>query len=319
MNVLNSISLNQDLNSINYQVCVSDNHSNDNTRDVVRMFEGKLNLSYRKNESNIGMAKNIISSVEMAKGEFIWMIGDDDLLLPKAIKKVNELLVNFPRIDFFYINSFNLEMNYIDSFPQPFDLINLPENMTRFSNYTKTGEVAFIDLINPKVSFDFLGGIFLSVFRREKWIKNTNVLNQDALDDNRQFSHLDNTFPHMKIFAYSFMGSDAYFQSQPLSVNLSGAREWDLKYPLVQNIRIPEGLREYRKNGLSYLKYIKAKNSILSNFIPDITKMYITRENSGYEYIKIIKILFNNCFYPNLYLSILFWSVRRIKSKMNRI
>ena len=39
------------------------------------------------------MGKNIISAVSMAKGEFIWVIGNDDLLLPNTLKKLNKITV----------------------------------------------------------------------------------------------------------------------------------------------------------------------------------------------------------------------------------
>ena len=48
------------------------------------------------------MGKNIISAVSMAKGEFIWVIGNDDLLLPNTLKKLNKIILKNYSLDFFY-------------------------------------------------------------------------------------------------------------------------------------------------------------------------------------------------------------------------
>ena len=98
----------------------------------------------------------------------------------------------------------------------------------------------FLDLINPDVSFDFLGGIFLSVFSKRNWNQYTNVLDENAINDTRVWSHFDNTFPQIKICAHAFRASTAFFHSTPLIVSLFGSatREWAPMYPLVRSVRL---------------------------------------------------------------------------------
>ena len=43
----------------------------------------------------------------------------------------------------------------------------------------------FWDVIDPKVSWDFLIGIFLSVFKREQWLKYLNVLDTKQIEDTK--------------------------------------------------------------------------------------------------------------------------------------
>ncbi len=250
----------------------------------------------------------------MAVGEFVWLIGDDDLLLPYTLDTLKILFEKNKRVDFFYINSFLLDTNYILSFPQPFEISNLPNNMKKFSSHEKSQELNFFELINPKVSFDFLGGMFLSIFKRKMWSENVNILNNEAINDTRVFSHFDNTFPHVKIFSKAFANSKAYFQLEPLSVCLSGAREWAQMNPLVSSIRLVEALHEYRKNGLNYFQYIYCKNKALSNFIPHLLKMLLNKENSGYNYIILRKHIINNMIYPNFYLSVIYYLNKKLKN-----
>lgn len=319
INCLESISLNKNVLMIDYEICISDNCSTDNTEEIVQSFEKKIPINYHRNSSNIGRVKNYLNVVNIANGDFIWLIGDDDLLLPSAIHKLNEIILKNKNIEFFYINSYCLESDYLTSFKSPFNTKNLPNNMTPFSSWTGDGRMQFIDLVNPKISFDFLGGMFLAVFKREGWINNVNILNINAICDEGEFSHYDNTFPHVKIFAKAFSQSKAYFQSAPLTVNLSGAREWSSLSPLVNSVRLIESLKEFRLNGLSYSKYFLYKNFALNNFVPDLLKILFYKGNTGIQYINPVKLILFNCIYPNFYLSIVYFFFRKIKKKFIKI
>ncbi len=301
-NCLNSIILNTNYSKKDVQICVSDNCSTDETEDVVRHAQEKIDIVYNKNNKNLGLSGNFINVVNMADGEYVWIIGDDDLLLPTALEEIVKITNQNRDSDYFYINSFHLEAEYVLSRPQPFDTANIPGSMKKFSSWKVDGKTNFLDLVNPKISFDFLGGMFLSVFRRSMWIKNVNKLNFQAVHDGVVFSHFDNTFPHVKIFANAFSDSRAYFYSTPLSVCLSGAREWAPMYPFIRSVRLVEALDEYRRNGLPYWRYLIYKNYALRNFIPDMLYTFVYREESGYQYVKPLNLL-SNILYPEFYLS----------------
>ena len=313
-NCLNSIILNKKLNSKEFEICVLDNCSNDETKEVVDKAKEKININYKKNQTNIGRVKNYLQVVEMAKGDFVWLIGDDDLLMTNAVSEVIKLIQNFSdKVDFFYINSFILESKYIFAQPQPFNTNYLPDDMKTFSKNTISGEIQFIDLISPRISFDFLGGMYLAVFKREKWLMNTACLNSYERNDTKIFSYFGNTFPHLKVFANAFAESRAYFYAQALSVTLSGEREWAPMYPLVRSIRLIEALDEFKKNGLSTINYIYCKNYALRYFAQDIIKMFLYKKISGFEYINFRKHILKNILYPNLHLSFFYFFLRKIK------
>lgn len=312
-NCLHSIRLNNNISNVDFEVCVSDNCSDDNTEDIVIAAQKDIPIVYCRNSSNIGRVKNYLNVVEMAKGDFVWMIGDDDLLLPNALHELNKLISTYENVDFFYINSFCQKTEYVMEFPQPFDTRNLPNYMPLFSSWGKSKEMHFMELINPKISFDFLGGMYLAVFKRKNWIQNTDALDAKAILDIKTFSHFDNTFPHLKIFSKAFSKSKAYFHSQPLSVNLSGVRDWSPLSPLVNSIRLIEALDEYRINGLPVFKYIMCKNYALRRFIPDLLKMMLYKGQTGIEFINPVKVILLNCLYPNFYLSIFYFFIEKIQ------
>ncbi len=322
-NCLDSIIHNKTFLNQNIEVCVSDNCSQDETKDVVAEAKKKIDINYNRNKNNLGIPKNFIKVVDMAKGEFIWLIGDDDLLMPDALYSLNTLIDNNKGIDFFYVNSYHLSSEYVFSYDQPFNIKDLPEKMEKFSNWSGSGPMPFLDLVNPKISFDFLGGMFLSVFRRKNWCEHITALDNDALNDSRTFSHFDNTFPHVKIFSKAFSNSMAYYNKTPLNICLYGAREWEPMYNFIKSVRLIEALDNYRENGLSLLKYIYCKNFALRSFIPNLIYMYLNKETSGYKFVNPVKLIARNCVYPNFYFSIIYFMFRRlnkiIKSLANKL
>ncbi len=317
-NCLHSIILNKSRSAIDFEVCVSDNCSTDDTEEVVRGAQASIDIKYQKNPANLGVPGNFLNVVEMADGEFVWLLGDDDLLMPYALKELDGLLRKHPGVDFFYVNSYNLASQYVQSFPQPFDTADLPKNLEPFSSWTNNGELNFFDLIDPKISFDFLGGMYLSVFRRENWKRSTNALDEFAIKDARIFSHFDNTFPHLKIYSQAFAGSRAYFNTKPLCVSLSGVREWVSMWHLVSSVRLVEALEEYRRNGLPFLQYLRCKNFALQSFIPAMVWMFIHRKESGFAYINPLKLVLANCLYPNFYLSFFYYLFRQMKKRYEK-
>ena len=90
------------------------------------------------------------------------------------------------------------------------------------------------------------------------WIRENGIngiYDKKKLNDKRIYSTFENTCPHITIFANSFFNSKCYIKSQPLSVNLSGEREWVDLYSFIELVRIPETLDFYFKSGLSFKKY----------------------------------------------------------------
>tara|TARA_B100000965_G_scaffold28469_1_gene21083 strand:- start:645 stop:1685 length:1041 start_codon:yes stop_codon:yes gene_type:complete len=320
INCLESLYANEKKYLDQITVCISDNCSTDNTKKVVSKYLDKLPIIYSKNKTNLGIPKNFLKVVSMSNAEYVWLVGDDDLFLENSIERVLNLISKNKDIDFFYVNSYHLDTEYVDSFSQPFDVKNIPKNMEKFSKWNFNGKIKFFDLIRPEVSFDFLGGMFLSVFRKSNWDDFRDVLDEKAIESKDTFSHFDNTFPHVKIFASAFSNSIAYFNSNPMNICLTGAREWAPMEPLVRNIRLIEALDAYKKNGLPTLQYFLCRNFALSNFIPGFIYMLLNKEISGYRYIEnpLKKIIFNMV-YPNFYLSVLRFIIRKLRLRLNKI
>jgi len=75
------------------EVVVSENASQDNTKEVVQKFQSKIsNLRYFRNNANIGPEKNMFRVIRKAKGKYILFVGDDDILMENALGEIKNAL-----------------------------------------------------------------------------------------------------------------------------------------------------------------------------------------------------------------------------------
>ena len=123
-NCLNSIILNTNYSKNDVQICVSNNCSTDETEAVVRHAQKKIDIVYKKNKKNLGIPGNFLNVINMADGEYAWLIGDDDLLMPNAFERLLKTIDQNNGVDFFYINSFHLTTEYVFEQQQPFNTKN---------------------------------------------------------------------------------------------------------------------------------------------------------------------------------------------------
>lgn len=312
-NCLNSIYISKKNFNLDFEICISDNNSGVKTERIINYFKKKLPIKFKRNKKNIGVGANIIEATSMAIGKFTWIIGNDDLLFPFTFKKIYEIIHRNQDKDFFYINSCHLDSKYVFSYKQPFDTYLIPQNLKTVSSVRINKSLDFIDLIDPDISFDYLLGMFLAIFNTKKFRENIDFLDNKSLKKKGTFSTFENTAPHVSVFAKAFIRSKAYFVGSPLSVNLYGKREWSHLWSLVEIIRIPEALEQYRKNGLIFYKYYLYKNRSLRNFFPCVLKIILNKSKYSISYNSIIFFIVKNLIYPNVYLSPLYFLLRKIK------
>ncbi len=70
-------------------IVVSDNASRDDTEQVVRGLASRHpRITYFRQPENRGFDPNYLKVIELARGEWVWVLGDDDWLEPRAIERV---------------------------------------------------------------------------------------------------------------------------------------------------------------------------------------------------------------------------------------
>lgn len=83
--------------SVRVEILVSDNHSNDGTRDFLNRetkIESKVNVSFKawSNSENIGARANVKKLITESSGEYLFFLTDDDIVFPSIFEKLDEFL-----------------------------------------------------------------------------------------------------------------------------------------------------------------------------------------------------------------------------------
>lgn len=84
------------------EIIVSDNCSPDATKDVILSYQSGLEFKYNRNVKNLGPDENYLYCFSHATGKYIWLVGDDDYLVPDNLHVVIETLKN-KEIGFLFI------------------------------------------------------------------------------------------------------------------------------------------------------------------------------------------------------------------------
>ncbi len=68
------------------ELCIADNASTDGTTEIVEGFRARLGaVRYFRWDANQGADRNYLKSVELATGDYCWILGSDDPIAPGAI------------------------------------------------------------------------------------------------------------------------------------------------------------------------------------------------------------------------------------------
>jgi len=90
------------IEGVEFLVC--DNASTDHTAEVVKPFLARPDFSYHRNAHNVGMLGNLRETTLVSRGKYVWILGDDDLLLPGAVEKVLGAIKSNDNVALVYLN-----------------------------------------------------------------------------------------------------------------------------------------------------------------------------------------------------------------------
>ena len=73
------------------ELLISDNASTDLTQDYIQSLNSKW-VQYHRNEENIGAGRNYFKCIQRATGDYVWLFGDDELIIQGGIRKLLQVL-----------------------------------------------------------------------------------------------------------------------------------------------------------------------------------------------------------------------------------
>lgn len=85
------------------ELIILDNHSEDDTENIVKKYLADKRIKYIKNEENIGLNKNWAKANEMANGKYVATLHADDFYYEGHLKKLIKLLEDNPSCSLAYV------------------------------------------------------------------------------------------------------------------------------------------------------------------------------------------------------------------------
>ena len=131
------------------EVVVLDNASPDETPQVVQQAQADFPhvfLRYVQRPENIGADANFCTAPAEAAGEFVYLLSDDDVLLPGAVAKLLELIRKHPGIDAIALNV----RAFVDD---PFHDLGKPPAYALPEDVLLTGRDAALSLLRMHLTF----------------------------------------------------------------------------------------------------------------------------------------------------------------------
>ena len=204
------------------EIIVGDNGSTDDTLERVRRFQklhANCQIRVLAHGKNLGHGRNILSVIGEAKGEYCWLLGDDDYIVKGAIQKLLGLFLTHPTVPHFLINYSRFDYRARAITAERMIGLNADiyfRNCNEFFFY-KAPEDSY---------FYFLGAntitMSVNIFKRETWQK---IL--EGPGNMEQF--IPSNMIHIFMLAkMNFLFPEIYFVGEPLVQYLSNNhRAWD--------------------------------------------------------------------------------------------
>ena len=292
------------------EICISDNASTDNTKQLIENFQNQYkNITYFRQSQNMGADYNYLKVVEIAHGKYCWFLSSDDAIINGAIKKILLEIEMNSQIDIFCVNNFCCDNNLRNPKIAKHSLRNINSDII-FNNYSYC----------MKKMADCFGYISVFVFNKIKW---------DLYAKRKKF--IGSAYSHTYIL-YSIMKNKGILKYivKPLILYRSGNDSFATPInPIKRTLLDIEGYHNIaidvfgkKSKEAKYIDKIVLSNTILLGFIYGILNDKIT---SKYRFI-LLKTLFRNynnyfiicfkfiplAFMPKLLVKIIRWIYKKL-------
>ncbi len=142
-------------------------------------------IRYNRMATNIGI-RNFFVVIDMAQGEYCWLIGSDDAVLPYSIGRIIEILTAIPELPGITVNKLNFDCQLTQLIGPDHDQA-LPE----YAEISRVLSEKSNILSNLFTSFFFISS---HIFKKKHW---DNIIDNYGVENLLKFEH----FPH--VFVYS--------------------------------------------------------------------------------------------------------------------
>lgn len=211
------------------EVLVVDNASPDDTPAVCAAFSHRPDFRFIRNRVNVGMLGNLAVTAQHARGDYVWILGDDDLTRDGAIDKVVDVLHRHPAVELVY-------MNYgYTSEAAPANVEDFPAFLNGFNVLQEAGpdELGTVASIAAKTE-NFYTAIYSHVYRRDHALR---AYCQDT--SGRTFATMRSCIPTSAYVLSEMASAPAYWIGEQMLVVNSNV-SWAAYGPMLDLEHLPE-------------------------------------------------------------------------------
>ncbi len=261
------------------ELVVCDNASSKSVGEIFSKYQNHKQISFYSNNANIGMLGNLPQTVSLARGDYVWLIGDDDIIHNGSLEKIiNIIQTKKPEL---------INLNYAHCAdpkpPKKEDLNQYLKSATKICNGSSSHEGLLKEL--SCYNENFYTAIYSFVAKRSyAW----RIYSQDT--SGQPFSSLQTCVPTTKYILSNMMEIKAYWESEPhITVNLNVS--WGQYAPLWILERIPEVYDLAELNGISTNKVDQWRRHTLNNSLTFLEVIYTSETPELYSQFNIIRFI----------------------------
>jgi glycosyltransferase involved in cell wall biosynthesis len=145
------------------EVVVCDNASTDATPDVVARFVGTPGFSSHRNPANLGMLGNLGATARASNGAYVWLMGDDDLVIDGAIEAVLNGLEQHPDVEMAYMNYAYTNFDKPEQLSDPDDILRTAKSIGYGGPNRRVAALREVAALNENL----FTAIYACAFRRD--------------------------------------------------------------------------------------------------------------------------------------------------------
>ena len=276
------------------ELIVSDNCSPDDTPQVVEEAQKWCPIRYNRNPENLGAARNGDKLVyELARGEFLWVIGDDDIVRPDGVVRIVNVLETHPDVDYVFVNTSPRLSAARHAFARPVTGADFPDLLPAKGKSLEDRAVdRWEDLVDPKVDEIFLGSLMCAVHRLSRMKQYRFELGPEK----EPFSMLEYSYPVSQ--AYTMVGRKAYYIGYPCTIAFWGDQKWMRYRPLLVLVRLQELLDLYLRVGVPVSNVEKCRSYLLDHSTRYLKEMLLDKQTPGRRYFSLGRFIWRNRRHP---------------------
>ena len=263
------------------KVVVSNNGSTDNTRQYLDTFSCDW-LTIIHKPKNEGAYLNILGAFNLnMEAEYLWIIGDDDYLMPDAISGLLKIIKDFPMSDYIFCNTKAFSPDqYQEKIDELTNFKQVNGGNVKSSQFQGTELVKFHQIVNPAIADTLLGELMVNCYRLSS-IKDFDYLRFKSMalsGGSINWNEVDlqtagfMSQPHnLPIFDCFSFGTLAVYCDQVRTFNFWGSAEWLNDYDLIFPCVILYLIKEYAKRGIiDREKYLALMKYFLNTMGPSL-------------------------------------------------